>query len=84
MEFNIIRSPDKEEIKAQVLDRVRENDFDSSIGYDDMRIGEFVNSLRKLVKMREVADEAGVGFAAFFRGPSGKWYYISNVNHWRG
>lgn len=82
MEFNIIRSSDKEKIKEQVLEKIHGNDFQSSIGYADMRIEEFVVSLQRIIKMKEVADTAGVGFAAFFKGPSGTWYYISNVNHW--
>lgn len=82
VEFQIIRSPDREEVKERVLEMVKGNSFQSSIGYNDIVIGEFIRSLRKIMKMREVADEAEVGFAAFFKGPSGTWYYISNVNYW--
>ena len=82
MEFKMIRSADKEEVKAQVLERIKENDYQSCIDYADIRMEEFVSSLRRIMKMREIADEAGVGFAVFFSGPSGARYYISNVNHW--
>lgn len=84
MEFSIIRSPNKEEIRAKVLEMIFKNDFCGAIGYNDMRVREFVVSLMKLRKMLEVADEIEIGFAAFFKGPSGQWYYISNVNHLDG
>jgi hypothetical protein len=71
LQFKLIRSPDKEYVK----------EFQSRIDYTDMRHGVFVESIRKMVRMREIADEADIGFAIFFQGPSGARYYISNLNH---
>lgn len=80
MEFKLIRSPDKEYVKEEILERVYLNNFQSAIGYEDMRHCVFVESIRRIVRMREIADEEGIGFAIFFQGPSGTKYYISNVN----
>lgn len=82
--FKIIRSMDKEFVKEQILEQIKVGGHESHVDYADMRYSTFVRSMRKIAKMREIADEAEVGFAAFFKGPSGKRYYISNLNHWAG
>jgi hypothetical protein len=79
MEFEVLRSPDVDSVKQKVKRRMAKNKFKSSVDYDDMRHEEFVKAYRRVVKMREIADEAGIGFAAFFKGPAGSLICISNV-----
>lgn len=81
LDFKLIRSQDKEYIKEEILEQMKTNDFRLSIGYTDMRYSMFVQSIRRMAKMREIADEEGIGFAIFFQGPSGTRYCINNVNH---
>lgn len=81
LQFKLVRSPDKEYVKEEILEQMKVNEFQSRIDYTDMRHSVFVESIRKMVRMREIADEADIGFAIFFQGPSGARYYISNLNH---
>lgn len=81
LKFKLIRSEDKEYVKEEILEQMKTNDFRPKIDYADMRNSAFVESIRKMMKMREIADEADLGFAIFFEGPSGTRYYISNLNH---
>jgi hypothetical protein len=79
--FKIIKSPDKNYVIEKILEQIEVNSFQRWIDYTDMRYSIFVQSLRRMAKMREIADEAGISFVIFFQGPSGTRYYLSNVNY---
>lgn len=81
LNFRIVRSPDKNYVIEKILEQIEVNGFQRWIDYTDMRYSIFVQSLRRMAKMREIAEEADIGFAIFFQGPSGTKYYLSNVNY---
>ena len=81
LKFKMVRSPDKEYVKEEILEQMYLHQFQPRIDYADMRYSTFVESIRKMIRMKEIADEADIGFAIFFEGPSGTKYYISNLNH---
>lgn len=81
LNFKLIRSFDKEYVKEEILEQMKVNEFQGKIGYTDVRYIDFLESIRKIMRMKDIASEAGIGFAVFFEGPSGIRYYISNVDH---
>lgn len=78
-DFKLIRSFNKDHVRQQIAKELSTKQVEEEISYSDMRYSGFTESMRRIAKMREVADEAGLTFAAFFRGPSGRCYYVTNL-----
>ena len=78
-DFKVIRSQNKNQVRNAIARQFARNEFNRVIGYSEMCHGSFVQSMRKMVRMKEIADQSGVSIAIFFRGPSGARYVIDNI-----
>lgn len=81
MEFTIIRDTDKAKVQALIRKQSDNKQFTSSIGFKSAYSPDFLKALLILTKMKELASEFDIGFAAFFVGPDGSKYFISNLNN---
>lgn len=79
LRFHLVNSSDKEKLRAQVKERFQSGEFYLEIDFMDASKGTFLESMRRIMIMKESADKRGMGFAVFFEGPSGKQYLISNL-----
>jgi len=79
--FKVIRLNNELYARAQFERQLRIRFYNPEIDFTDMHDVRFVRSVKQIQKMREIADGAGIWFAAFFEGPSKQRYYITNINH---